>query len=83
MQFKARSAQAHSIEPLLDHVQGRHLLAYEQHLPALSHKLSDNVDDGLGLACAWRAFDHKAASSLGILDDGYLRRVCVDNVQHV
>ena len=57
VQFQAEVAQPDAVEAPLDDLQGRELLADEQHGPPRAEALGEDVGDGLALARARRAFD--------------------------
>ena len=59
MQFQAELAQAHFPQAPVHHVQCRDFLGNEQHPLAFGHALGNEVRDGLALAGAGRADQHK------------------------
>ena len=75
VQVEHEGAEAHRIEPGFHHVECRLFLRHEQHGFAQVKAVGDHVGDGLGLAGAGRAFQHKAAALAGGHDGFQLRPV--------
>ena len=68
MELQAEGADADAVQPLLHHLQGRHLLRHEEDPLALGQGVCDEGGDGLGFAGAGRAVEDEALPGAGGLD---------------
>src|SRR5437899_3274951 len=83
MRLKAEVTQPVARQTTMDHLESRHLFADKEHLLSLCEALSDDVRDGLALACAWRPLQDEAGTVLRGLDRHLLAGVRVENLEGI
>ena len=78
VEVETEAAEPAVVEPLLDHIQGRGLLAHEEDALAVRQQAGDHVGDRLALSGSRRAVDHLVAlAPAGRFDGAQLTEVGV------
>ena len=83
VQLQTGVADVDFVQPPLDHVERRHLLGDEQHLPVVGHGLGDQVRDGLRLAGSRWSLNDEVAAVLDVDDGEGLGTVGIDDMVRV